>query len=140
MIEAHTLLPKDIREQYPPVCTGTDELGYVSDSDLPALYAGATLFVYPSLYEGFGLPILEAMACGTPVITSSTSSMPEVAGEAATLCDPTDPEELANAIHTLIRNKPLREYMITKGIARAAEFSWEKTARDTIAVYEKIMQ
>ena len=138
--KAHTFLPEDIQEQYPLVCTGTEDLKYVPDRDLPALYARATMFVYPSLYEGFGLPILEAMACGTPVITSETSSMPVVGGDAALYIDPNYPEELAESIMQVIQNKPLRDRMIAQGLIRASQYSWEKTATDTIAVYNKVTE
>jgi len=109
-------------------------LGYVPDEDLPGLYAGAEVFVYPSLYEGFGLPILEAMACGCPVVTSNISSMPEVAGEAAVLVDPEKVNDIARGIQEALEN---REQLIEKGKARAKEFSWEKTARETLKVYQE---
>jgi glycosyltransferase involved in cell wall biosynthesis len=112
--------------------------GFVDDSDLPDLYRGAQMFVYPSLYEGFGLPILEAMACGIPVITSNCSSLPEVAGNAALLIDPTRPEELAAAMSALVGNGALHEELRWKGIARAKEFTWEAVARQTLAVYRTV--
>ena len=113
-------------------------LGYVSDDDLPALMSGAALFVYPSLYEGFGMPPLEAMACGTPVITSNASSLPEVVGDAALLVDPHDVEGLAEAMHQVLRKSELREEMRKEGLARAKLFSWEETARETLNVYENV--
>jgi glycosyltransferase involved in cell wall biosynthesis len=109
-------------------------LGYVLQEDLPGLYAGAEAFVYPSLYEGFGLPILEAMACGCPVVTSNVSSMPEVAGEAAVLVNPEEVNDIARGIQETLEN---REELIEKGKARAQEFSWEKTARETLKVYQE---
>lgn len=109
-------------------------LGYVPDKDLPALYSGAQVFVYPSLYEGFGLPILEAMASGCPVVTSNVSSMPEIAGEGAVLVDPEKVEDIARGIQEALEN---REELIEKGKARAQEFSWEKTARETLKVYQE---
>jgi glycosyltransferase involved in cell wall biosynthesis len=112
--------------------------GYVADDDLPDLYRGAQMFVYPSLYEGFGLPILEAMACGIPVITSNRASLPEVAGNAALLVDPTRPDELAAAMSAIVSNGALHEELQRKGIARAKDFTWEDVARRTLAVYRSL--
>ena len=112
--------------------------GFVVDEDLPDLYRGAEVFVYPSLYEGFGLPVLEAMACGTPVITSDRSSLPEVAGNAALLVNPTQPEALAAALASVVADKALREELRWKGLARAKDFSWDATARKTLAVYREV--
>ncbi len=112
--------------------------GFVEEEDLPDLYRGALLFVYPSLYEGFGLPILEAMACGTPVITSNISSMPEVAGDAAVLVDPTQPEALASAMASVLTDEELRKGLQWKGIARASGFSWDAVARKTLQVYTSL--
>jgi glycosyltransferase involved in cell wall biosynthesis len=114
-------------------------LGFVEDADLPALYGRADFFVYPSTYEGFGMPILEAMACGTPVITSNCSSMPEVAGDAAVLVDPLDTTDLATRMLELADSQELRESLRQRGLARAACFSWEKTARETLSVYERLL-
>ena len=111
--------------------------GDVPDEDLPALYNGAVCFVLPSLYEGFGLPVLEAMACGLPVICAHTSSLPEVAGEAALLVDPLDVEALAEALSRVLSDQDLRAEMRAKSLARAAEFSWPETARRTLAVYRE---
>jgi glycosyltransferase involved in cell wall biosynthesis len=113
--------------------------GYVPDEDLPALYNGADLFVFPSLYEGFGLPVLEAMACGTPVVTSNSSSLPEVAGDAALLVDPYDVEAIAAAMVRVLADPDLAEALRQKGLRRAGEFTWERTARETIAVYEQVL-
>jgi len=113
--------------------------GYVPDADLPALYAGADLFVYPSLYEGFGLPPLEAMACGTPVITSNSSSLPEVVGEAGVTVDPQDVDALAGAISDLLQNEARRLELSALGVARAAQFTWDRTARQTIEVYRRVV-
>jgi glycosyltransferase involved in cell wall biosynthesis len=112
-------------------------IGPVQEADLPPLYSGAELFVFPSLYEGFGLPVLEAMACGTPVVCSNTSSMPEVAGDAAILVNPLDVGALAEAIGRTLANKDLRQNMREKGLAQAAKFSWERAARETLAVYDR---
>jgi alpha-1,3-rhamnosyl/mannosyltransferase len=114
--------------------------GYVDDEILACLYSGATAFVYPSLYEGFGLPILEAMACGCPVICSNTASMPEVAGDAAALIDPCNPEELAFAIEALTGDREMRLEQIQKGLCRAAEFSWRRTADMTVNIYKKVVE
>jgi glycosyltransferase involved in cell wall biosynthesis len=113
--------------------------GYVADEDLPALYNGADLFVFPSLYEGFGLPVLEAMACGTPVVTSNTSSLPEVTGEAALLVDPYDVAAISTAMRRVLTDPELARGLRERGLARAAQFSWERTARETVAVYERVL-
>ncbi len=113
-------------------------LGYVPRSDLPTIFSGATGFVYPSLLEGFGLPIVEAMACGTPVITSNSSSMKEVAGQAALLINPTDVREMTDAMARLADDAILRRELSKQGLKRAAEFSWEKTAQLTLAAYQEV--
>jgi len=113
--------------------------GYVADADLPVLYAAADLFVYPSLYEGFGLPPLEALACGTPVLTSNVSSLPEVVGDAALTVDPHDEKAIAEAMRTVLSDPALRERLAAAGPPRAAEFSWERTARETVAVYRSVL-
>ena len=112
-------------------------LGPVDEADLPALYSGAVLFAFPTLCEGFGLPVLEAMACGTPVVCSSISSLPEVAGDAALLVNPLEIDELAQAIGQLWSDEELRKDMRARGLAQAARFSWEQTARETLTVYEQ---
>jgi glycosyltransferase involved in cell wall biosynthesis len=103
-------------------------IGFVDDADLPALYRNAALFAFPSLYEGFGLPVLEAMACGTPVVCSSKSSLPEVAGEAGLLVDPLDVDALSEAMARVLEDKTLREEMVARGYAQAAQFTWERAA------------
>ena len=113
--------------------------GYVPEADLPALYSAADLFVFPSLYEGFGLPPLEAMACGTPVVCSNSSSLPEVVGDAAVTVDPYDVEALAQAMHRVLSDANLRDELRAKGLARTAQFTWERTARETWRVYEKVL-
>ncbi len=112
--------------------------GYVDDEELTCLYSGATALVYPSLYEGFGLPVLEAMACGCPVVCSRTSCLPETAGEAALLVDPHDPEELAGILDRLVESETVRQSLREQGLARAALFTWEKTARQTLAVFQRV--
>ena len=105
------------------------------DADLPALYAAADLFVMPSLYEGFGLPVLEAMACGTPVACSNTSSLPEVVGDAALEFDPYDVDAMAAAIQQAMSDPGLRASLRARGLIRAKQFTWENTAAKTIEVY-----
>jgi glycosyltransferase involved in cell wall biosynthesis len=117
-----------------------DFLDYVPDADLPALFAACDAFVFPSLYEGFGLPPLEALACGAPVVCSNTSSLPEVVGDAALLVDPRDAGGLAAAIERVITDGALRDALRAKGIAQAAQFSWERTARETLAVYGAVVR
>ncbi|MFZ2199591.1 MAG: glycosyltransferase family 1 protein [Microgenomates group bacterium] len=112
----------------------TTTLGFVPESDLPALYTGATVFAYPSLYEGFGFPVLEAMACGTPVVTSNISSLPELAGDAAILVDPSSIDLIKAGITTAIQN---RDICIERGFKQVQKFTWESTARHTMEVYEK---
>jgi alpha-1,3-rhamnosyl/mannosyltransferase len=114
-------------------------LGYVPGDALPALMSGARAFVYPSLYEGFGLPLLEAMACGTPVVASNVSALPEVVGSAGLLVDPHDPETLAGAIRRVWGDGGLRDELRARGLAQASQFSWERTARLTLEVYRNVL-
>jgi glycosyltransferase involved in cell wall biosynthesis len=114
--------------------------GYVPDEDLPAIYAGAQALVLPSLYEGFGLPVLEAMACGTPVVASGVSSILEVGGDAARYFDPTDVENMVDAIRRILRDVALQEKMHTRGLAQAARFSWERAAQETESVYSVALE
>lgn len=113
--------------------------GYVDDETLAHFYSGASAFVYPSIYEGFGLPILEAMACGCPVICSNAASMPEVAGDSAIQIDPNNPGDLTAAIDRIMADADLRRRLIEKGFARTGQFSWPKTAAATSAVFEKVI-
>jgi glycosyltransferase involved in cell wall biosynthesis len=113
-------------------------VGYAPPEELRYWYSAATLFVYPSLYEGFGLPVLEAMACGTPVITANRSALPEVAGEAAVLVDPTDASALAGAIAALAADERRRAFLARAGLARARAFTWERTARATAEAYRAV--
>ncbi|QQS46916.1 MAG: glycosyltransferase family 4 protein [Acidobacteriota bacterium] len=114
--------------------------GYVDDADLPALYSGAEAFIYPSVYEGFGLPPLEAMACGTPVITSNVSSLPEVVGGAGLLHDPQDHRALTRHIATLLGDRSASEKLERAGIEQASRFSWERAARETQALYDEVFE
>ena len=107
--------------------------GLVPEEKLPALYRGAAALVFPSLYEGFGLPVLEAMACGTPVVTSNVTALPEVAGDAALLVDPTSVQQIAEAIRQIVRDTGLRRQLKDKGLSQAARFSWDAT---TAAVHQ----
>lgn len=113
-------------------------LGFVDEADLPALYRGAALFAFPSLYEGFGLPVLEAMACGVPVVCSDASSLPEVAGDAALLVNPLDTDALAEALSRALRDADLRQEMVARGLAQAARFTWEQAARQLLGTFDSL--
>lgn len=158
LVQAYVNLPENVKNQHHLVIAGgkgwlnseidalidaqsSDQIrriGYVDEQDLPALYSAAAAFVYPSLYEGFGLPILEAMSCGAPVITSNTSSMPEISGDAALFFDPLDARQLTTLLLEVMENENLRNELSGKGIERARQFSWEKTARATLKIYEDL--
>ena len=114
----------------------TKTLGYVPDSDLPAIYASASVFAYPSLYEGFGFPVLEAMACQTPVVTSNISSLPELVGKAGILIDPTDVTSISTGIKQALAS---RSKLIELGLKQSQKFTWDNTAKQTLEVYEKII-
>lgn len=113
-------------------------IGFADDSDLPALYSGADCFAFPSLYEGFGLPILEAMACGTPVLTADVSSLPEVAGDAALLIDPYNTDAITNGLKTLINDPEAREAYVHKGYERVTLFTWRKSAQQLLKIYQML--
>lgn len=115
-------------------------IGYVEEADKPSLYRLADVFVFPSRYEGFGLPVLEAMASGTPVVACNTSSIPEIVGDGAYLIPPGDARQMGGAIIALLEQPPLRDSQINLGLAQATRFSWRKTARETQAVYEQVMR
>lgn len=130
----------ELRERIPePYRNDVEFLGRVDDETLATLYAHATAFVYPSLYEGFGLPPLEAMAHGTPVIASDRTSIPEVVGDAGVYIDPTDESDLANALERVLTSSSLRNRLRERGQKRYQKFSWERTARETLAVYERLL-
>lgn len=159
-VRAHAGLPEAIRRRFPLVLVGmrgwltsrlegelkapveraeVRPLGFVTDDQLADLYSGATALIYPSLYEGFGLPPLEAMACGTPVITSNVSSLPEVAGTAAVMHDPMDTDALRNAMKRFIEDREFWLQSAAASLKQAALFSWERCAKETIAVYRAAM-
>ena len=121
----------------------TDRVRFVPDvpaDDLPTLYQGASALVLPSHYEGFGLPVLEAFACGTPVIAADRASLPEIAGDAAALCDPDNPASIAHAIQRVLSDSSYRQSLIAKGFTRVKDFSWDKCARDTLHVYQAVLK
>jgi glycosyltransferase involved in cell wall biosynthesis len=113
--------------------------GFADDSDLPALYTGAACVALPSLYEGFGLPVLEAMACGAPVLTSNISSLPEVAGDAALLIDPHETQAIAEGLMRLITDSALRDQLIARGYLQAARFTWDRSALELQAIYRRLL-
>lgn len=159
LIAAWRRLPSALRQQYPLALAGAagwhnerlhDEilsavsegwlkyLGFVDEQVLPDLYAGARLFVYPSVYEGFGLPPLEAMASGTPAIVANRSCLPEVCGDAARFIDPDDPDGLTLAIEQGLSDEQWRATMVARGLERARLYTWNRCVRDTVAVYQKV--
>ena len=158
LVIAYSLLPVDLRTKHSLVLAGdvgerkdiqqlvlgrgiesdTIFAGVVSDERLITLYQHASVFVFPSLYEGFGLPVLEAMGCGCPVITSQTSSLPEVVGTAGKMVDPLNVPELVEAMIQVLTDEELSRYMQDLGLSHARRFSWHKTARETVALYEKV--
>jgi glycosyltransferase involved in cell wall biosynthesis len=159
VIEAYSLLVKKMRLKHVLVLAGPRDWassdaaelacqlgvqhaiilpGEISNGSLRSLYQHADLFVFPSLYEGFGLPVLEAMACGTPVVTSNTSSLPEVAGDAALLVDPENVQEIAGAMERVLTDQDLRAELSRRGRERAKLFTWERCAQETLKVYEEV--
>ena len=146
IIQSLVLVGK-ITERYKPVMECVEKMNLshrvvftdaVSEDDLPCIYKGADLFVLPSLYEGFGLVLLEAMACRTPIAASNVSSIPEVVGDAALLFNPYVDEDMYNSIYTLLSDDALREDMKLSGVKRARLFSWEKMAKETLRIYEQV--
>jgi glycosyltransferase involved in cell wall biosynthesis len=114
--------------------------GYTGEEDLPALYSGAELFVYPSWYEGFGLPPAEAMACGTPVASSTGGSLPEVLGDAALYFEPADVEDMRRVMNALLHDTTLRERLVKAGLQRVKKYTWRECAMEVIDVYRKFVQ
>lgn len=159
LLEAYRLLPEDLRRAHPLVVAGASgwknkalrsalerekphgvrALGYVPPQALPLVYAGASVFVFPSLYEGFGMPLLEAMAAGAPVVTSNGSAMPEVVGDAGLMVDPKSASELARAIERVLADPTLAASMAERGRRRARGFTWEKAALATKAFFERVV-
>lgn len=129
---------KDVTKGYPLIITG-ETIPHVNHQDFPLLYCASKLLLYPSFYEGFGLPILEAMACGVPVITSNISSMPEVGGDAAIYVKPEDVEDITKKFKMVVEDKDLRKEMISKGFEQAKKFTWEKCARETAELYRRLV-
>jgi len=159
LIDAYNILPKNIRKDYQLVITGEkkgtynkllikagkncliDDIvftGFVPEEEMPVLISAASLFVFPSLYEGFGIPLLEAMACGTPLLVSNVSSIPEVVESAALLFDPYDINEMANAINRGIIDENLRQKLIQKGFERVKKYSWKYSAKELLSAFEEI--
>ncbi|TSA24094.1 MAG: glycosyltransferase family 1 protein [Bacteroidetes bacterium] len=128
---------QEIRE--PDLMPFIHRLDYVNNADLPGIYTMASLFLYPSFRESFGIPILEAMSCGTPVITSNVFAMPEVAGQAALLIDPTNPNDLASAIHNVLTEPGLSKSLSERGFVQATRFSWAKMAQDYMEIYKELV-
>ena len=130
---------KEACQGYDLMISGIDT-PMLSDEEMPLLYCAASILLYPSLYEGFGLPILEAMSCGIPVITSDVSSMPEVGGDAAVYVDPHNVEDIKKKLKNVMEDEELRKELIDKGFTQAKKFSWEKTAKETADVYRKAVR
>jgi len=160
LILAYHLLPEDLRNEYKLVLVGKEDLkysegirglikkyglgndvvftGYVEDSELPFIYSAASVFVFPSFYEGFGLPILEAMACGVPVVASNTSSLPEVGGEAATYTDPCNVKEMSGKIQRFLEDDTYRQEMVTRGFLQVKRFTWFSAANNLLGSFKDI--
>ena len=135
---ARSRSPEELLAPHPSLAERVRFLGYVDDDDLPALYAGARLFILPSLYEGFGLPLLEAMACRTPVTCSNLGSLPEVGGDAVLLFDPHSVEQIASAVQRLWTDEELAARLVRRGIEQLNRFTWDRAARATEAVYQEV--
>ena len=157
LLKAYNLLSNKIKDEYKLVLVGfkgwenreiislieenkesIKYLGYISDKELAKVYNLSSLFVYPSLYEGFGLPILEAMACGTAIVTSESSSLPEVGGEAPLYCNPYSIKDIKEKMELVLSNDTLKEKMIKKGLKQAKKFSWEKSAREHTKLFKRV--
>jgi glycosyltransferase involved in cell wall biosynthesis len=163
LIEAYSRLPATLRKEYQLVISGRYQYlghplypdpretvqrlgldgqviftGQIREQDKAPLFSAATVFAFPSLYEGFGIPVLEAMACGTPVVTSNLSALPEVAGDAGLLVDPYDTDAISEGIQTLLEEQPLREELARRGLERAGLFTWQQVADQTLKVYRLV--
>jgi glycosyltransferase involved in cell wall biosynthesis len=159
LIDAYSILPEYIREDYQLIITGEKKgtysnllkkasktcladdivfIGFIPEKEMPMVINAASLFVFPSLYEGFGIPLLEAMACGTPILASNVSSIPEVVGGAALLFDPYNINEMASVIDRAITDKDLRQKLVQRGFERIKKYSWENTAKEIIGVFEEL--
>lgn len=123
-----------------PLIISNQTIPYLSEEEMPLLYSSARLLLYPSLYEGFGLPVLEAMACGCPVVTSNVSSLPEIGGEAALYADPFNVDEIKNKVKQLMGDDDLRKKLVGEGFKQAKKFSWEKCAKETAGIYQQIFK
>jgi alpha-1,3-rhamnosyl/mannosyltransferase len=160
LIDAFEMLPVALKKKYPLVIAGFSGwksedihkcisraaqdgfvryIGYVPEKAMPALYGGCRAFLYPSLYEGFGLPLLEAMSCGAPVMTSNCSCMPEVAGNAALLVDPLDLSSISAGIEKALSDEKWRSCAINLGLERARAMTWDATVRKTVEVYRRVL-
>ena len=160
LLDAYSMLPLSVKRQWPLVMIGyrgwrseqlharieaavaegwARYLGFADAAELPLFFAGARLFVFPSLYEGFGLPVLEAMASGVPVVCSNSSSLPEVAGDAAAMCEPKDIDALSRLIKAGLEDEQWRSDAKRKGLEHAGSFSWQRCAEETVAVYRKVI-
>jgi glycosyltransferase involved in cell wall biosynthesis len=160
LLDAYSMLPLAMKRQWPLVMIGyrgwrseqlharieaavaegwARYLGFADAAELPLFFAGARLFVFPSLYEGFGLPVLEAMASGVPVVCSNSSSLPEVAGDAAAMCEPKDIDALSRLIKAGLEDEQWRSDAKRKGLEHAGSFSWQRCAEETVAVYRKVI-
>ncbi|MFM5482321.1 glycosyltransferase family 4 protein [Aeromonas veronii] len=161
LLDAYSRLPLATRRRYPLILTGYQGwqnelimekinlaqqqgwaryLGFLPAADLPILFSGAKAFCFPSLYEGFGLPVLEAMASGVPVVCSNSSSLPEVVGEAGLMCDPQDTVKFSELLLTSLEDDIWRSQAITNGLLQSQQFSWQKCAEQTLAVYQKVLK
>jgi len=159
LIDAYSILPKHIREDYQLILTGekkgtynnllkktsktclADDIvftGFIPEKEMPMVINAASLFVFPSLYEGFGIPLLEAMACGTPILASNVSSIPEVVGSAALLFDPYNINEMASVIDRVLTDKDLRQKLIQRGFEQIKKYSWKNTAKEILGVFEEV--
>jgi alpha-1,3-rhamnosyl/mannosyltransferase len=160
-LRAYMLLPQQIRKEFPLVLVGMNgwhtseleqqiaplvragevrQIGYLPREELASVIAGALTLIYPSIYEGFGLPPLEAMACGVPVIAAEVSSLPEVVSDTGLLINPHDDEAVAQAIQRLVTDHDFRRHLSQKALARSAEFTWDKCARQTVDVYRQALK